>query len=204
MSRAWRAALTGAAAAALVLAVAAPASAHNYVVSSNPAQGEVVTALPEAWELVTNETLLYVGNDAVFGLWTRDAAGLFYGDGCVDVSGPGMTAVPAIGAPGDYTLAYSFISADGHPLTGEIPFEWAPAEPSTEVAVGSATAPQCGEAAPSDAPEAGDPEPESAAPAGDSTVWWIVGAFGAVAVATVAALLIGRRTGARRPRDPAE
>jgi len=183
MRRILSLALVGVAAAAFVLAAAAPAAAHNYVVDSTPAEGEVLTALPEAWEVVTNETMLYA-DDAVFGLWARDADGLFYGDGCVEVSDSRMSAAPVIGAPGDYTLVYALISADGHPLTGEIPFEWAG---EAEVATGSAEPARCG-AAPS--------EPDAAAPSSDAI--WIVAAVGAVAAAVIVAVLLTRR---RKRRD---
>lgn len=194
MRRALRAALVGAAAAGLVLAVAAPASAHNFVVSSTPGEGEVLTELPAEWELLTNETLLFNGNTERFGLWARDADGLFYGDGCVEVAGSGMTASPVIGEPGDYTLVYSFISADGHPLTGEIPFEWAPAGVH-EPAVGAAEAPFCGVPA-SDPAEAGGESPDAGAEGGagiPGDVWWIVVAVAAVAVAVALTVILGRR-----------
>jgi methionine-rich copper-binding protein CopC len=194
MRRTVRAALAGVAAVGFVLAVAAPASAHNYIVSSTPAEGEVLTELPEAWELVTNESLLYVGNDEVFGLLVRDADNLYYGDGCVDVSGARMSADPVIGEPGGYTLVFSFISADGHPLTGEIPFEWAPSG-EFEAATGSAAVPRCGgaEEAPESAPEI---ETGGGIP---SDLLWIGGAVLAVALAVVVALALGRR--GSRPRS---
>ena len=185
MRRILSAALVGVAAAALVLAAAAPASAHNYVVSSTPAGGSVLTELPEAWEVVTNETMLYT-DDAVFGLWARDADGLFYGDGCVEVSGSRMSGAPVIGAAGDYTLVYSLISADGHPLTGEIPFEWAG---EAEVGIGSVEPARCG---------AVPQEPEAAAPSNDAM--WIVAAVGAVGVAVIVAVLLTRRS--KRRDDP--
>jgi copper resistance protein C len=185
--RALRAALVGAATAGLGRAGGAPASAHNYVVSSNPAEGDVLTELPASWELVTNESLLYVGNDEVFGLLARDADGFYYGDGCVDVSGARMSAAPAIGDPGEYTLVFSFISADGHPLTGEIPFEWAPAA-ETQAAPGSKEVPRC--TAAEEPPPAPDPEPGAGIP---TDLLWIGGAVLAVALAVVVALALGRR-----------
>jgi methionine-rich copper-binding protein CopC len=169
-------------AAGILLAVTpvAPASAHDYVVESTPAEGEVLTALPEVWEIVTDEPMLHADNDAVFGLWARDADGLFYGDGCVDVSGTGMSAAPAIGEPGSYTLVYSLVSADGHPVTGEIPFEWAPTG-ETEAATGSAEAARCGT------------EPRAENAPGAPGALWVVGAVGAVGVAVVVTVLFARR-----------
>jgi len=178
-------------AAGLVLAVAAPAAAHNYVVASTPAAGEVVTTLPETWAIETSDSLLYGGNDEVFGLWARDADGLYYGDGCVDVTGREMTAQAVIGAAGSYTLVFQFVSADGHPLSDEIPFEWAP-EGEHEAASGSVEPPRCGITAPAPDPDRGD-----AADAGiPADAWWIGGAVLAVAGGVVGAVLLGRRGGA--------
>jgi methionine-rich copper-binding protein CopC len=160
---------TAAVALGLVLGAAAPAAAHNYVVSSTPAEGETLTALPAEWEIVTNESLLDLGGQgAGFGIVVSDADGQFYGDGCVTVSGPGMAAPAALGESGAYLLTYQFVSADGHTLSGEIPFTWqAPA--GFEAHVGLAEPPVCGETASAPAPvETAEPTtaPE---PAPDST-----------------------------------
>lgn len=191
MRRSLSATLTVVAAAAIVLAVAAPASAHNYVVESTPAPNEVLTELPAAWEVVTNDTLLYAGNDAVFGLWARDADGRYYGDGCVDVSGSGMSAAPVIGEAGAYTLVYALISSDGHPLTGEIPFEWTPAG-DVEAVTGLAEPARCGAI-----PEPGDGGEADVPP---SDVVWIVAAVGAVGSAVIVTVLLARRP--KRRDDP--
>ncbi|MGO7565082.1 copper resistance protein CopC, partial [Rhizobium johnstonii] len=54
-----------------------------------------------------------------------------------------MSTAAALGEPGDYTLAWQAVSADGHPISGEVPFSWDPATP-LEVSAGSTTAPECG------------------------------------------------------------
>jgi len=143
---------TAAVALGLVLGAAAPAAAHNYVVSSTPAEGETLTALPAEWEIVTNETLLDLGGEgAGFGLVVSDANGQFFGDGCVTVSGPGLSAPAALGESGPYVLTYQYVSADGHTLSGEIPFTWqAPA--GFEAHIGLAEPPVCGETASAPAP----------------------------------------------------
>ena len=48
-------------AAAAVLGLASPAVAHNSVVSTNPAEGAVVTELPESFEIRTSDSLLDLG-----------------------------------------------------------------------------------------------------------------------------------------------
>jgi copper resistance protein C len=194
MRRVTRAVLAAVVAAGFVLAAATPASAHNYVVSTTPAEGDVLTALPAAWEVVTNENLLDVENSEVTGLWVSDADGLFYGDGCVDVSGPGMTAEPVIGAPGAYTLVYSFVSADGHPVSGEVPFEWSPSG-EHEAATGTAEATRCGATPPPTEAEGDD----AAQPGIPSEVWWIGGAVLAVVVAIALTVAFTRPRRATSP-----
>lgn len=145
--------LVGALGVSIALGLAAPAVAHNFVVSSTPAEGETLTALPEQWQLTTNETLLDLGGQgAGFALLVSDEQGQFYGDGCVTVEGESLSMPAALGTDGAYTLTYQFVSADGHTLSGELPFSWqAPA--GFEPHVGLAEPPVCGETASAPAPE---------------------------------------------------
>tara|TARA_R110000868_G_scaffold411756_1_gene709069 strand:- start:99701 stop:100279 length:579 start_codon:yes stop_codon:yes gene_type:complete len=184
-------------AAAAVLGLASPAVAHNSVVSTNPAEGAVVTELPESFEIRTSDSLLDLGGDGNgFAFLVQDAAGLYYGDGCTRVSGSSMFTTAAIGEPGEYTVTWQLVSADGHTVSGSYGFTWAPAYAFVGSA-GSASAPTCGvEPAPA------EPEPTNAAPeepsdteasALSSDVWWILGAVGAVAATVVVTLLLTRR-----------
>ena len=176
-------------AAVAVLATATPAWAHNYVVSTTPAEGEVLTVLPESFSVTTNEALLDLsGSGSGFGMEIIDAAGLYYGDGCVSVEGPSMFAEPVIGEAGTYTLVYQFVSADGHSLSDSFEFEWAP-EGSFEAATGSETPGDCnglyarGEVV---------PETEDAASIDPGSVLWIGGAIGAVLIAVLVTLFVLR------------
>jgi hypothetical protein len=131
-------------AAASVLGIAAPASAHNYLVSSTPAAGETLTKLPARFVITTNEGLLDLsGHGAGFAFQIKDAAGLYYGTGCVKVTGPSMSIAHAIGAPGKYTVIWQIVSADGHIVSNEYAFTWAPSAPVTS-AKGFATPQNCG------------------------------------------------------------
>ncbi len=148
-TRAPRLALLVTAAAALATApallLAAPAQAHNYLVSSTPAEGETLTALPDRFDITTNEALLDLGGSTgAFALQVTDADGLYYGDGCLDVTGPAMSTAAALGAPGTYTVQWQVVSADGHSVSDEYAFEWAPTSAGEESA-GSAAPPVCGE-----------------------------------------------------------
>jgi methionine-rich copper-binding protein CopC len=184
-----------------VLGLAAPAQAHNYLVSSTPSAGQTLTQLPESFEITTNEPLLESAGLGGFALEIVDADGLYYGDGCLTVSGPTMSAAPAIGAAGQYTLLWQVVSADGHTVSEEFPFTWAPADDSAAGAAstGSATAPDCdgttggepsGAAGGTDSPA----EPAAASEANLADVLWIGGAVLAVGLAIgVTLFVVGRR-----------
>lgn len=134
----------GALVAASVFGLAASASAHNYLVSSTPKAGSTLTALPSKFVITTNEGLLDLsGHGAGFALQVKDAAGKFYGDGCVTVTGPAMSVTAALGAPGKYTVIWQVVSADGHVVSDTYGFTWAPAASFTP-SQGVATAPDCG------------------------------------------------------------
>ena len=107
---------------------AAPAQAHNFLVSSTPAADEVVTALPETFSVTTNGPLLDLsGTGAGFAIQVTDATGAFYGDGCMTVSGSTLSTPAALGAAGTYRFVWQVISEDGHTVSDEFTFEWAPA-----------------------------------------------------------------------------
>jgi methionine-rich copper-binding protein CopC len=184
-----------------VLTAAAPAWAHSTIVDSTPAEGETLTALPEAFSVTADETLLDLGGQGVFALVIRDAAGRYYGDGCVTVVDATMSAEPAIGESGDYEMLYQVVSADGHPVSGEIPFTWQ-APDGFEPAPSHADVPVCG----------GDPDAAptpAAGEAGDSAFPWpaiatVVAAVAALFVALRAARIQQRARAANRLEPPQE
>ncbi|MDO7882318.1 copper resistance CopC family protein [Salinibacterium soli] len=162
-----RAALAGAVAlVAASVAVALPASAHSYLVSSTPGDGEVLATLPAQFSVTANEPLLDLSGDASgFAIQVVDAAGAFYGDGCFVVSGSTLSMGASLGAPGDYRMYWQVISDDGHPVSGELAFSWT----GTGEATGLASPPVCGQdAEPEPTPTAEPttaPEPEPSATA---------------------------------------
>ncbi|MGE3194412.1 MAG: copper resistance protein CopC [Microbacteriaceae bacterium] len=184
------------AAGALVVAGSAlgstsPAQAHNYLVASSPSAGETLTELPEAFFVTTNESLLTVnGSVAGFAFQIVDAEGLHYETGCVEVEGPTMSTEPRLGAAGDYRALWQIVSADGHTVSSEIAFTWAP-DAGAPVAEGSAAAPSCGgdpttmTGEPSPPPTVSRP---AAVPLGD--VLWIGGGVLAVGIAVAVTILV--------------
>lgn len=187
-----RAAAALAAAAALVLAIAAPAQAHNYLVASTPETGSTLTELPESFAVTTNETLLDLSGDGSgFAIEVTDDAGLYYGDGCISIVDATVSTGASLGDPGDYRMLWQLVSADGHTVSGEIDFAWAPASDAV-VSAGSSTPPDCGGQA-VDAPEATTAPVAARGDANLSDVLWIGGAIGAVLIAGLVTLLVATR-----------
>lgn len=190
--------------AAAVLLSATPALAHDDVIDTTPAAGETLTELPAAFSVTTNETLLDLqsdgtGTQGAFGLQIRDADGGYYGDGCVSVVDATMSADAVIGDSGEYTMLWQVVSADGHPVSGEIPFTW-DAPDGFEPASAHGAAPVCGEdpvASPTSAP----------ADSGNATSPWVIPltvVFGGLALllALRSARLQMRNRAAARGDDP--
>jgi len=191
--------------AGLALGAGAPAQAHNYLVSSTPAEGSTVTELPADWVITTNEDLLDAPGVGAFALQVEDAEGLYYGDGCVTVTGPSMTSAAALGSPGVYTLLWQVVSSDGHTVSDEFTFTWAPAA-TVEASSGSAEAPTCSDQESPTTGESGSAGAgtgttgagqsagsDSAAGTSGTDALWIGGAAFAVAAAALVTLLATRR-----------
>jgi methionine-rich copper-binding protein CopC len=185
-------------AAGAILGIAAPAQAHNVVVQSTPAAGEILTSLPARFSIITNDVLLNISHGAGFALQVRDQAGLYYGDGCVTVDGPGMSTKAALGAPGRYTVVWQLVSTDGHPVSDDYTFTWKPSSADAVVSTGSKTPPTChGTITPNGA--ANVPVAPTAAPSAASqgealnTVLWIGGAILAVGIAAAVTVLATSR-----------
>lgn len=194
MRRRTAAALVGVLVAGSALGIAFPAFAHNYVVSTTPEADSTITELPDRFSVTTNAPLLDAfGDGSGFAIQIVDAAGRYYGDGCVTVEGASLSTAAALGEAGDYTLVWRVVSEDGHTVSDEFGFRWEPAD-DAEISQGSATAPDCGGAATGgEEHEAEHPEtPQADADLGD--VLWIGGAVLAVlAAGLITVLVLGRR-----------
>ena len=173
-----------------VLGLAAPAQAHNYLVASTPSAGETLTELPAEFSVTTNEALLSLdGSVSGFALEVRGDDGLYYGDGCVRVDGATLSEAAALGAAGDYTMLWQLISADGHTVSGEIDFSWAPGDGEV-LSAGAKSPAACGNAG--GAPVASEPQ-EARGNADLGDVLWIGGAIAAILVAALVTFLVVTR-----------
>ena len=179
---------------------AAPASAHNYLVSSSPEDGAVVTEQPSVISVTTNDAVLDLdgtGAGSAIQISGPSDASLYYGDGCVEVSGATAETSAELGEAGKYTVTWQVVSTDGHPISGTFTFDWQPAVGQT-LAAGSATAPNCGVAGDSaaDTEAAADSEPNAATTGGDTGLGdagWILAALGTIGIVVTVTLLVLRR-----------
>lgn len=133
------------------LLTAAPAGAHEDLVSSTPAEGEVLEAVPAVVELTFTADLLDISTLVVVtGPDGEPVEVPSTVDGAV-VSAP----FPEDPADGAYTVAWRVVSGDGHPIQGSFGFLLAVAGPGTATATapsGAAPGADSPAADPSDAP----------------------------------------------------
>lgn len=94
-----------------------PAWSHSQVISSNPEDGEVVSALPEMVELEFNEELR---EPAFVAVVAPDGTSLE-----TQTRIDGNRAIASV-APspltGQFAMNYRVVSADGHPISGSVSF----------------------------------------------------------------------------------
>ncbi len=100
------------------------AFAHSSLISSNPAQGSVVDMIPTDFALTFNEELISIEGQSVNKLSLSDASGVNYSLSEPKIVGEVLSASATSGQypAGEYLLTYRAVSADGHPITGEIAF----------------------------------------------------------------------------------
>ena len=204
--------------------LAGPAAAHNVLTSSDPTDGSTLQTAPTTVRLTFDQPVqnfepivTVIGPDG-----QRYESGTPQVDSTVVTAGVG--ALPVAGA---YTIAYRIVSADGHPVQGEIKFELAeaaiaPPAPATSP-VPAPVESQPAATAPSVAPTAAASPTTSAggsagasSPAGSAQVTstsaasvtptasssglsgWVWAAIAVAAILIVAAVVVI----VRRPRQP--
>lgn len=164
---------------ALVLG-SAPAWAHSRLDSSDPASGSSLTTGPQKVSLTFNEAVQ--PGFTVITVIGPNGDDYHSGD-ITEVDDTVSVGVLPLGPAGAYQIGYRVVSADGHPVSGSVPFTL------TTAGAGSpqAAPPAGATAAPSVVP--------TSAPAGDggAPVWpWIIGAVLVVGLGVGAALRLGR------------
>lgn len=96
-----------------------PASAHASLVSSNPKDGASLDNEPAKVSITFNED---VSTPAQLEVTSPDGEALADTEPVVD--GPTVTqTLHSSGYKGTYTIAYRVVSADGHPISGELTYD---------------------------------------------------------------------------------
>jgi methionine-rich copper-binding protein CopC len=196
--------LAGAAviAAALLGWAAAPAAAHSELVSSDPANGASLPAVPPTATLTFNENIageftsvaVTIGSEA-----PAPAAATTVGPAVTVDLAAALAALPpdAAAQPGPvaWTVAYRVVSADGHPIQGQIGFTAPlPAAPTPTPAPTPSASP-ASEPTPtaSDLAAAAAAEPVEPSDTGGSATPWLVGGAALIAVGAVGGVAFARR-----------
>ncbi|MGW2094334.1 copper resistance CopC family protein [Promicromonospora sukumoe] len=213
-----------------LFATAAPASAHDKLVSSDPASDETLQEAPETVSLTYSADVLDMGAAVV----VTDGDGTDWVSDAPVIDGAVVTAALDPGLPdGGYEIRWRVVSSDGHPITGIVPFAVGDGEETGagsgsgvddagDDAAGAADEPTADEPT-ADEPASGEPAPEEPAPgeaAPDATTqnstqnqtaqedegpWRVVlvGAGGAAVAAALFALVhfLRRRSDARGSDD---
>lgn len=120
-----------------LFALAAPASAHNSLTGSNPADKAVLDAGPSEVVLTFDQPVQAgegLNSIAVTGPDDQQWQG---GSATVDSN---VVTVPVreLGPSGTYTIGYRIVSADGHPVSGELTFTLSTAGDGTPAVEGDA------------------------------------------------------------------
>lgn len=154
--------LAAAAAGALLCAGATlatvPASAHDSLVSSDPADGATIDAATDGLALTYSAEILPQGAAAS----VTDAAGTEHAAGEPAVEGTTVTVPLSDLDPGEYTVTWRVVSSDGHPIDGTQTFTVAGDAPAATSPTASGAP---GSAQPSAAPTSeAAPTSDAAAP----------------------------------------
>ncbi|MEU8001480.1 copper resistance CopC family protein [Catellatospora sp. NPDC049111] len=175
----------------LAVAPAAPAAAHDGLLSANPADGARLDQAPTAVMLRFAARL----DPRLAKIAVTGGDGASVTTGAFAASGAQLTQPVSITASGRYTVAFRVVSRDGHPVSGKTTFTVIAAAPTHATSPSAAAQPDvAASSAPPPSPAAAAPQPEPDGLSGAVT------AAAAIAVAAGAAipLLIRRRR--RSPR----
>ncbi|MDQ0614784.1 methionine-rich copper-binding protein CopC [Microbacterium sp. W4I4] len=189
-----RTALAGAAVAVVaMLAVAAPASAHDELVSSSPAFDAQLTAAPEQVVLTFSGDLLALADDNNGTAMTVvDESGTDWVAGDPVINADTLTVPLKSGMPnGSFTVTWQVVSSDGHPTSGDYAFSLAGAAPSPTATTPAETT------QPSSTPAAQAPTETEAAP------WPLLIGLGVVLLVAIVLVIVisARKNSARKRRS---
>jgi len=194
----------------LLTLAAAPASAHNVLVGTNPPADRTLAEPLDQVTLTFDDVVLDLGGEGGgTALDVTGPDGTHHATACPSVVDTTVSAPVALGEAGTYTVAYRVVSADGHPISGRYQFDYAPPEGTPATAGTAAAACGASDGAASDAgtaaPEARDGTGADAGTAATvtGTTWGVspgaaIGIAAGTAVVGAAAVLVALRLARRR------
>jgi methionine-rich copper-binding protein CopC len=161
-----------------LLSTAVPALAHNVLISTDPAKDASLATGPAKVTLTFDQ---YVQNADVNQVAVTGPGGGQWAEGPVHVSNNVVSApLRPLGPAGEYTVGFRVLSADGHPVTGEVKFTLTQAGTGTPASVDAAKSTGTGAA-------------NSAKSSGGVPIWvWIAGAVVLLGVGLTVALRTGK------------
>ncbi|HTN55845.1 MAG TPA: copper resistance CopC family protein [Microbacterium sp.] len=179
-------------AAAAVLAVAAPASAHDEIVSSSPASGEQLTTAPDQVVLTFSNNLLELAGNNGTAVVVADGSGADWVSGDPVVSADTVTVPLKSGMPdGDFTVTWQVVSSDGHPTSGEYVFSLAvPEAAPTPSATAAETAAPVETTAPAETTSPASPEATQAPSETEAAPWPLLIGLGVVLIAAIVIVIL--------------
>ncbi len=167
-------------AAAGVVLAAGPASAHDQLISTNPADGSTLAKLPAQVTLTFGEVVL--DTDGGTQVKVTDAAGKTISSGPTVVKDNVVSQGVAGTATGTMTVLWRVVSEDGHPVSGEFSF--------TVQGSGATLSP-----VPTSTPS------PTAAPAGASSSSPVLWVIGGIVLVVVVVIVIAVMMSRRRPTE---
>jgi methionine-rich copper-binding protein CopC len=125
----------------LVLVGTGTASAHADFVSSDPADGAILSTPPAQMTLTFSEDLLSGANTVAI----TDKTGAVIVSEAVEPQGPTVVVPwPAAADGGTYRVAYRVVSADGHPISGSVEITVGRSSPEPMPSATEASEPESG------------------------------------------------------------
>ncbi len=187
-----------------VVLVAGPASAHDVLVSSDPAADSSVSGDLDRVTLTLSEPPLS-GLQSGIVISVTDAGGTEHARGDVSTDGNTIGTAVDLTDAGSYQVRWRSVSVDGHPISGEYAF-------TSTGATATAAAPAPSASAPSSSATAGTPAvgpspsatatevAEAQAPAAHqhgaaTTIWLLAGLVVVALLAVLVTRLVQRRRG---------
>jgi hypothetical protein len=197
---AFRIGLVALFAAVAAVALAGPASAHDTLLSSDPADGSTVQTAPATVTLTFDQPV----QDFEPVVTVTGPDGQSYQSGSPTVDSTVVTnAVGPLTTAGEYVIAYRVVSADGHPVVGEVKFQFAGA-PATPAGSPTTSPPSAGAGSvptstPAPVPTSAPVSTAAVAPTSSSSglSGWVWAALALAAVLIIAAVVVVLR----RPRQ---